>query len=87
MSESDPYQDGQDSIGHLTVCKVDGCERCEWLMEFYMACDTCGHWGHQDSTGWVLRRGVPFCSDKCADDRFGGIADEQSATHTKKDSE
>lgn len=29
---------------HLTECP--GCDECDYLMRFYIACDCCGSWGH-----------------------------------------
>ena len=49
-----------DNIQHLTECP--GCERCELLMDFYLACDGCGEWGHKDSAhGYVMREGEVIC--------------------------
>lgn len=69
MASFDPWEDGKWSQQHLTECMDDDCERCEWLIDgFYMACDECGHWGQQDvDGGWVMRLGMIFCSDECAD--------------------
>jgi len=77
-SSSDPFDDGKDSQQHLTECTDDNCERCQHLIDgFYMACDTCGHWGHQDASGWVLVEGIPFCSENCAVQWFGGPVEIQ----------
>lgn len=68
----DPWKDGKESQQHLTECTDGGCERCDHLTNgFYMACDQCGHWGHQDASGWVMARGIPFCNEQCAEQWFG----------------
>lgn len=68
----DPWDDDKDDARHLTECKNDDCERCNQLIDGeYMACDSCGHWGQQDAHGWVLVKGIPFCSEECAEKRFG----------------
>lgn len=52
-----------DNIQHLNDC--DGCERCDFLMGVYMACDGCGQWGHKDSSHqYAMRDGEFFC-EKC----------------------
>lgn len=69
---SDPWKDGKEHVQHLAECGDDDCDRCGYLIDgFYMACDHCGHWGHQDSNGWVMANGVPFCSEDCAKQWFG----------------
>ncbi len=70
---SSPWNDGLYPQEHLTQCEDDDCERCDYLIHggFWMACDECGHWGHQDTDGWVMAEGIPFCSVKCAEHRFG----------------
>ena len=71
-SVSDPWKDGKEHAQHLTECGDDDCDRCSYLIDgFYLACDQCGHWGHQDSNGWVTANGVPFCSEDCAKQWFG----------------
>jgi hypothetical protein len=67
-----PWQDGKTNQQHLEECPDDDCVRCNHLIDgFYMACDSCGHWGLQESDGWVLAEGIPFCSVECARERFG----------------
>ena len=69
---SDPWKDGKENAQHLSECGNDNCDRCGYLIDgLYMACDQCGHWGSQDSNGWVMAKGVPFCSEKCAREWFG----------------
>lgn len=76
----DPWEDGKSSVEHLSDC-ADGCERCEWLIDgFYMSCDHCGHWGMQESDGWTLCHGMPFCNERCRDAYFGCDASEFSET-------
>jgi hypothetical protein len=61
----------EENIAHLERCNDDGCLVCTHLLEFFMACDHCGHWGHVDSDGWF--RGADdgqggasvYCSEKC----------------------
>lgn len=73
--ESDPWKDGKESVQHLSECQDDACDRCEYLIDgFYMACDNCGHWGHQESDSWVMVDNIPFCSEKCAKEWFGESA-------------
>lgn len=68
----DHWKDGKENARHLTECGDDDCERCSYLIDgFYMACDNCGHWGSQESDGWVLVEGIPFCNEKCAEEWFG----------------
>lgn len=75
-SSSGPWEDDKSNADHLTDCP--GCERCDYLIDgFYMACDQCGHWGHQDSDGWVLVDGIPFCNRDCAEAFFGGPVEIQ----------
>lgn len=64
--------DGLGSAEHLKVCDVDNCDRCEFLMQFYMACDNCGLWGNTSAchTG-VVANGIWFCSERCAKEWFG----------------
>lgn len=70
----DPWFDGKGSVQHLTECDVDGCDRCEYLVDgFYMACDQCGSWGHQESSGWVMAKNIPFCSEACARSFLGAV--------------
>lgn len=77
----DPWEDGKNSVEHLTECEVHGCERCDHLIDgFYMSCDYCGRWGHQDSDGWTLCHGMPFCNERCRDAHFGCDASEFSET-------
>jgi hypothetical protein len=77
----DPWEDGKNSVEHLTDCEVDFCERCEHLIDgFYMSCDHCGHWGYQDSDGWTLCHGMPFCNEQCRDAYFGCDASDFSET-------
>lgn len=79
MTDPDPWKDGMSNHVHLSKCS--GCDRCDYLIDgFYMSCDGCGHWGHQDSDGWVLRNGVPFCTDDCADRYFAHSAIFQKET-------
>jgi NADH pyrophosphatase NudC (nudix superfamily) len=35
------------NIAHLSDCS--GCAGCEYLLEFYGACDVCGEWGHKST--------------------------------------
>lgn len=57
-----------DSAAHIENCTDPDCERCEYLTEFYMGCDGCGHVGHQDSDGWELIDGRVYCLE-CTDKR------------------
>ena len=52
---------------HLEACTLDDCPECDHYLEFYMACEGCGHWGHQESDGWILWNGMPFCTEECRD--------------------
>lgn len=61
-----------ENIAHLTACP--GCDECDALMEFYMACEFCGAWGHKDANGWGLHDGKPICYG-CSN-RLLGLADE-----------
>ncbi len=68
----DPWKDGRENQQHLTECSCEECDRCDYLIDgFYMACDECGNWGSQESDGWVLAQGIPFCSVRCAENRLG----------------
>lgn len=67
MSEKQMSQDQEDAIEHLENCQKDGCCLCNHLLEFYMTCDECGSWGHQDSYGWATVCGIPVCK-ACADE-------------------
>ncbi len=70
-SSCGPWEDGKENQQHLTECTDDNCERCDYLTDgFYMACDSCGHWGHQEASGWVLAGGIPFCNQQCAEQFF-----------------
>lgn len=61
-----------DNAQHLTECERGDCERCDALVDgHYMACDQCGHWGHQDSDGWTMVRDMVFCDEICAGKFFG----------------
>lgn len=54
-------QSPHDNIQHLTDC--EGCERCDFLMSVYLACDGCGEWGHKDSAGkYEMLDGEIFCT-------------------------
>lgn len=58
---------------HLTNCDVSSCPTCDNLIEFYMACDQCGHWGHKDSSGWADHP-IVLCSPECVKVWEGGGA-------------
>lgn len=52
-----------DNILHLTDC--EGCERCDFLMGVYLACDGCGEWGHKESSHrYEMVDGEVFC-ERC----------------------
>lgn len=56
-----------DNIQHLEECP--GCMECDRLLEFYMACDSCGSWGNKESDGFemVQRNGMDlFFCQSCA---------------------
>lgn len=59
------------NAAHLEECGIDGCERCEHLLEYFMACDRCGHFGHIESDGWFRGRqagnggAMVYCSETC----------------------
>ena len=49
------------NIQHLTECDVTGCAECDYLMEFYEACDACGVWGHKDTMTYDQKSGETYC--------------------------
>lgn len=55
------------NIRHLEECP--GCPECDSLLEFYMACDGCGSWGHKSSDGFTLYEDesnkILFLCDHC----------------------
>lgn len=53
-----------DCVDHLRECP--GCHTCDSLLEDFMACDRCGHWGLKDSHGWTMV-GQRILCDGCAD--------------------
>ncbi|MCC2597429.1 hypothetical protein LKR43_13890 [Pusillimonas sp. MFBS29] len=54
------------NIAHAESCTDDDCERCEAMLEFYMACDGCGRVGNKNADGWVKKADQYFCL-KCAE--------------------
>ena len=37
------------NIRHLEECGLDDCDRCDYLLEFYAACDDCHHFGNMSA--------------------------------------
>ena len=63
---TDLEDDGKSNYQHVNECKVEDCDRCDHLSDFYMSCDTCGHVGHMDADGWYMVDGIPYCNKNCA---------------------
>lgn len=65
-SDGQAQQDSQTSdeanIQHAENCNDDGCDRCNALLEFYMACDNCGRIGNKDASGWTKEKDQFFCA-------------------------
>lgn len=40
---------GGNSALHMDTCEDEYCEACQYLLEFYSACDSCGHWMNKES--------------------------------------
>ncbi len=77
-SSSDPFDDGKDSQQHLTECIDDNCERCQHLIDgFLYGLRYLRTLGSPDASGWVLVEGIPFCSESCAVQWFGGPVEIQ----------
>lgn len=56
-------------IRHLVECSLDGCSECEFLLQFYMACDQCGWWGSLSlpEVPWVRGKLGIYCRGECCD--------------------
>lgn len=53
-----------ENCAHLTNCP--GCDKCEALLEHYMACDECGSWGNKEANGWKKTSENQFVCESCA---------------------
>jgi hypothetical protein len=65
QKQQDSQTSDEANIQHAENCPDDGCERCEALLEFYMACDKCGHIGNKNADGWA-KVGDQFFCEGCA---------------------
>ncbi|GAB2913992.1 hypothetical protein [Paralcaligenes ginsengisoli] len=61
QTRQDLQTSDQANIQHAENCKDDDCDRCNALLEFYMACDKCGHIGNKDASGWAKVGDQFFC--------------------------
>lgn len=62
--------DDEPPVDHLIRCS--GCDRCDFLMSLYTACDKCGHWMNNSVEHYYdISSGETLCF--CCEPRGGSL--------------